>query len=149
MFRAMQAQPGVAASQDNRNDLLVRGGGAIENQTRIDGFDVPTPTTSAPRAARAVRCRSSRRGSSSALRWRSGLLGGLRRSDVVGRRRQPEARAHDRIHATAGVGVGGAMAIARPDRRLGIVARLGARSLLEVAFRDETAEAVPAMPTPC
>ena len=35
----MQAQPGVAASQDNRNDLLVRGGGAIENQTRIDGFD--------------------------------------------------------------------------------------------------------------
>jgi hypothetical protein len=31
MFRAFQAQPGVAASQDNRNDLLVRGGGALEN----------------------------------------------------------------------------------------------------------------------
>ena len=43
VFRALQASPGVAASQDNRNDLLVRGGGAIENQTRVDGFDVPNP----------------------------------------------------------------------------------------------------------
>jgi len=43
VFRAFQAQPGVAASQDNRNDLLVRGGGGLENQTRIDGFDVPNP----------------------------------------------------------------------------------------------------------
>jgi len=43
LFRAFQAQPGVAASQDNRNDLLVRGGSAIENQIRIDGFDAPNP----------------------------------------------------------------------------------------------------------
>ena len=41
VFRALQGRPAVASSQDSRNDLLVRGGGAIENQVRIDGFDVP------------------------------------------------------------------------------------------------------------
>jgi hypothetical protein len=42
VMRAFQSRPGVAASQDDRNDMLVRGGGAIENAIRIDGFDVPT-----------------------------------------------------------------------------------------------------------
>lgn len=44
VMRTFQARPGVAASQDDRNDMLVRGGGAIENATRIDGFDVPNPS---------------------------------------------------------------------------------------------------------
>jgi hypothetical protein len=44
VFRVFQSQPGVAASKDDRNDLLVRGGGAIENAVRIDGFDVPNPS---------------------------------------------------------------------------------------------------------
>ena len=40
-FRVLQMSPGVAATDDNRNDLLVRGAGAIESETRIDGFTVP------------------------------------------------------------------------------------------------------------
>jgi hypothetical protein len=41
VHRAFQAQPGAAAPNDDRNDLLVRGGGAIENAIRLDGFDIP------------------------------------------------------------------------------------------------------------
>lgn len=44
VMRAFQMRPGVAASQDDRNDMLVRGGGAIENATRVDGFDIPNPS---------------------------------------------------------------------------------------------------------
>ncbi len=40
--RVMQLRPGVAPSQDNRNDLLVRGGGAWETSVRVDGFELPT-----------------------------------------------------------------------------------------------------------
>jgi len=43
VMRVFQKRPGVAASQDDRNDLLVRGGGAIENATRVDGFDIANP----------------------------------------------------------------------------------------------------------
>lgn len=41
VYRVLQMSPGVAASQDNRNDLLVRGAGPIETGTLIDGFVVP------------------------------------------------------------------------------------------------------------
>ena len=44
VMRVFQQRPGVAPSQDDRNDLLVRGGGAIENATRIDGFDIANPS---------------------------------------------------------------------------------------------------------
>lgn len=40
--RVMALRPGVAPSQDNRNDLLVRGGGAWETAVRMDGFELPT-----------------------------------------------------------------------------------------------------------
>lgn len=40
--RVMQLRPGVASSQDDRNDLLVRGGGAFETAVRLDGFELPT-----------------------------------------------------------------------------------------------------------
>ena len=40
--RVMQLRPGVAPSQDNRNDLLVRGGGAWETSVRLDGFELPS-----------------------------------------------------------------------------------------------------------
>jgi hypothetical protein len=42
LLRVMQQRPGVAASQDNRNDLMVRGGGAMETAVRLDGFELPT-----------------------------------------------------------------------------------------------------------
>jgi hypothetical protein len=42
LLRVMQQRPGVAASQDNRNDLMVRGGGAMETSVRLDGFELPT-----------------------------------------------------------------------------------------------------------
>jgi hypothetical protein len=41
VMRAFQSRAGVAATEDDRNDLIVRGGGAIENAVRLDGFDVP------------------------------------------------------------------------------------------------------------
>ena len=41
VFRVLQMSPGVAAVDDNRNDLLVRGAGPIETETRVDGFSVP------------------------------------------------------------------------------------------------------------
>lgn len=40
--RVMQMRPGVAPSQDDRNDLMVRGGGAYETAVRLDGFELPT-----------------------------------------------------------------------------------------------------------
>ncbi len=42
VLRVMQLRPGVAASQDDRNDLMVRGGGAFETAVRMDGFELPT-----------------------------------------------------------------------------------------------------------
>jgi hypothetical protein len=145
MFRAMQAQPGVGASQDNRNDLLVRGGGAIENQTRIDGFDVPNPNHFGAQGGTG--------GALSILPpWliqRGSLeLGGFsvaygdRMSSVADVSLRPGRT--DRLHAMFGGGVGGAMAIG--EGRIGASGSWLAsarRSLLEVAFRDETAEAVP------
>jgi hypothetical protein len=42
VVRTMQLRPGVAASEDDRNDLIVRGGGAYETAVRMDGFELPT-----------------------------------------------------------------------------------------------------------
>ena len=39
--RVLQLRPGVTPSQDDRNDLLVRGGGAYETTVRMDGFELP------------------------------------------------------------------------------------------------------------
>lgn len=41
VFRVLQSSPGVVATDDNRNDLLVRGAGPIETETRVDGISVP------------------------------------------------------------------------------------------------------------
>jgi len=145
VFRAMQAQPGVAASQDNRNDLLVRGGGAIENQTRIDGFDVPNPNHFGAQGGTG--------GALSILPpWliqRGSLeLGGFsvaygdRMSSVADISLRPGRT--DRVRTMLGGGVGGAMAIV--EGRMGASGSWLAsarRSLLEIAFHDETAEAVP------
>jgi hypothetical protein len=40
--RVLQFQPGVVATQDDRNDLVVRGGGSMETQVMADGFELPT-----------------------------------------------------------------------------------------------------------
>ena len=145
VFRAMQAQPGVAASQDNRNDLLVRGGGAIENQTRIDGFDVPNPNHFGAQGGTG--------GALSILPpWLiahgSLELGGYsvaygdRMSSVADISLRPGRT--DRVHGMLGGGIGGAMGVAE-----GALGASGAwivsarRSLLEAVFRDETAEAIP------
>jgi hypothetical protein len=40
--RVLQLRPGVTASQDDRNDLMVRGGGAYETIVVMDGFELPT-----------------------------------------------------------------------------------------------------------
>ena len=145
VYRAMQAQPGVAASQDNRNDLLVRGGGAIENQTRIDGFDVPNPNHFGAQGGTGgalsilppwlIQRGSLELGGSS-------VAYGDRMSSVADISLRPGRT--DRVHTMLGGGVGGAMAIV--EGRAGASGSWLAsarRSLLEVAFHDETAEAVP------
>jgi hypothetical protein len=143
--RAFQAQPGVAASQDNRNDLLVRGGGAIENQTRVDGFDVPNPSHFGAQGGTG--------GALSILPpWlieRGSLeIGGFsvafgdRMSSVADISLRP-GRA-DRVHATLGAGVGGAMGIAEgPAGPSGSWLVSARRSFLEAVFHDESAQAVP------
>lgn len=40
--RVMQSMPGVVFGDDERNDLIVRGGSPRENMTLLDGFEVPT-----------------------------------------------------------------------------------------------------------
>lgn len=40
--RVMQLQPGATASEDDRNDVMVRGGGAYETGVLLDGFELPT-----------------------------------------------------------------------------------------------------------
>ncbi len=39
--KAMQALPGVGATDPNRNDLIVRGGGPSENVFYLDGIEIP------------------------------------------------------------------------------------------------------------
>jgi len=41
VLRLAQVMPGVTVVNDQRNDLVVRGGSPSENRTRVDGFDVP------------------------------------------------------------------------------------------------------------
>lgn len=42
VLRLAQAFPGVALTNDTRNDLVVRGGSPAENLTIVDGIEVPT-----------------------------------------------------------------------------------------------------------
>jgi hypothetical protein len=146
VFRAFQSQPGVAASQDNRNDLLVRGGGAIENQTRIDGFDMPNPNHFGAQGGTGG-------GLSMIPPWLIDVgtieAGGFsasfgeRMSSVVDISLRP-ARP-DRLHGMFGFGVGGAMAeIERPfgDSR-GSWVISARRSLLELTFQQQGSQIVP------
>ena len=145
LARAFQANPGVAASQDNRNDLLVRGGGALENQTRIDGFDVPNPNHFGAQG-----------GSGGALSilppWlieRGSLeVGGFsvafgdRMSSVADISLRPGRQ--DRVHTMIGAGIGGLMGIvegaAGPRGSWLVSAR---RSFLEAVIHDQAGEAIP------
>ncbi len=145
MSRAFQAQPGVAASQDNRNDLLVRGGGALENQTRIDGFDVPNPshfgTQGGSGGALSILPPSLIQRGSLEMSGFSVAFGD-RMSSVADIRLRPGRQ--DRVHATLGAGIGGIMGVA--EGALGsrgswlVSAR---RSFLDAIFHDQTGEVIP------
>src|SRR5690554_8103266 len=39
--KALQSLPGVGATDPNRNDLIVRGGGPSENVFYLDGIEIP------------------------------------------------------------------------------------------------------------
>jgi hypothetical protein len=146
VFRAFQAKPGVAASQDNRNDLLVRGGGAIENQTRIDGFDVPNPnhfgaqggtggglSMIPPRLVDTAAIEAG--GFSVAFGERISSV-----ADISIRPVQPGG-----MHGMAGFGVGGAMGeVEAPfaDGNGGWMAS-ARRSLLELTFHEQGSQVVP------
>jgi hypothetical protein len=146
VFRAFQSQPGVAASQDNRNDLLVRGGGAIENQTRIDGFDVPNPNHFGAQGGTGG-------GLSMIPPWLIDVgtieAGGFsvsfgeRMSSVADISLRPARTG--RMHGMLGFGVGGAMG--EIERAFGdnrgswvVSAR---RSLLELTFHEQGSQVVP------
>jgi len=146
VFRAFQSQPGVAASQDNRNDLLVRGGGAIENQTRIDGFDVPNPNHFGAQGGTGG-------GLSMIPPWLidAGTIeaGGFsvsfgeRMSSVADISLRPAKP--DRMHGMLGFGVGGAMVeIERPfGGNKGSWVVSARRSLLELTFHEQGSQVVP------
>jgi len=146
VFRAFQSQPGVAASQDNRNDLLVRGGGAIENQTRIDGFDVPNPNHFGAQGGTGG-------GLSMIPPWliEVGTIeaGGFsasfgeRMSSVADISLRPAKR--DRMHGMVGAGVGGAMVeIERPFKdAAGSWIVSARRSFLELTFHENRSQVVP------
>ncbi len=145
MFRAFQSQPGVAASQDNRNDLLVRGGGALENQTRIDGFDVPNPNHFGAQggtggALSILPPWLIQRGSLEISGF--SVAYGDRMSSVADITLRPGRT--DRVHAMVGAGVGGAMGAAEGSLGVGGSWLVSARrSLLDAVFHEETGEAVP------
>lgn len=145
-FRALQSQPGVGASQDNRNDLLVRGGGAIENQTRVDGFDLPNPNHFGAQG-----------GTGGALSmippWLIDVasLEGGGFSAAFGERMSSvadialrEGRT-DRRHGMLGAGVGGAMGYAEGTlgRDTGSWLASARRSLLEMNFGAQGDRAIP------
>ena len=146
VFRAFQSQPGVAASQDNRNDLLVRGGGAIENQTRIDGFDVPNPNHFGTQGGTGG-------GLSMIPPWLIDVgtieAGGFsasfgeRMSSVADISLRPAKP--DRMHGMLGFGVGGAMVeIERPfGGNKGSWVVSARRSLLELTFQEQGSQIVP------
>jgi len=146
VFRAFQAQPGVAASQDNRNDLLVRGGGSLENQTRIDGFDVPNPNHFGTQggtggALSILPPWLIQRGSLEISGF--SVAYGDRMSSVADMTLRPGRT--DRVHAMLGGGVGGVMGVAEGSLGGGGSWLVSARrSLLEAVFHEENAEAVPA-----
>jgi hypothetical protein len=145
MSRAFQAQPGVAASQDNRNDLLVRGGGGLENQTRIDGFDVPNPNHFGAQggtggALSILPPWLIQRGSLEISGF--SVAYGDRMSSVADITLRPGRT--DRVHAMLGGGVGGAMGVAEGSLGGGGSWLVSARrSLLEAVFHEQDAEAVP------
>ncbi len=146
VMRTFQMRPGVAASQDDRNDMLVRGGGAIENATRIDGFDIPNPshfgTPGSSGGAFSIISpwlidRAVLRAGGFSVEF------GERASSVLDLTLKPVAS--DRIHAQAGASVGGAMGEAEGSFAGGRGAWLvsARRSFLELAFSRGSDRAVP------
>jgi hypothetical protein len=146
VYRAFQTAPGATASQDDRNDVLVRGGGAIETATRVDGFDVPNPSHFGAQGG-------SGGGLSAISPWvidRATLQpGGFsvqfgeRASSVIDITLKNGNR--DRFAGQAGAGVGGAMALAEgplAGRRGGWLVSVR-RSFLELVLSRGTDSAVP------
>ncbi len=146
VMRAFQARPGVAASQDDRNDMLVRGGGAIENATRIDGFDIPNPSHFGTPGSSGGALSLIAPGLIDRAVLRAGGFSvefGERASSVLDLTlRSP---AGDRAHGQAGASVSGAMAEAegRFAQGRGSWMASARRSFLELAFSRGDDRAVP------
>jgi hypothetical protein len=146
VYRVLQTRPGVAASMDDRNDLLVRGGGAIETATRIDGFDIPNPSHFGAQGG-------SGGGLGALSPWvieqatlepgGFSVQFGERASSIVDIRIRDGNRT--RFTGAAGAGVGGVMALAEGPLAGGRGSWLVSprRSFLELVFERGTAEAVP------
>ncbi len=146
VFRVLQGRPGVAASQDDRNDLLVRGGGAIENQTRIDGFDVPNPNHFGAQGGTGG-------GLSIVPPWliRDATIEAGGFSVAMGERASSAVNLSlrsgraDRIHGSAGASPGGAMLLGEGPLpgALGSWLVSARRSFLELVFKRERDRVVP------
>ena len=149
LLRVMQQRPGVAASQDDRNDVMVRGGGALETAVRLDGFELPT---------------------ASHFAWPGGAGGGLNLipSAVVDRAAvetsgfsvafgerasalldvDMKKGATSRVQGLAEIGAGGVLGLAE-GRLPGASGQAGSwlvsarRSILEVAFSQGDSRATP------
>ena len=145
MSRAFQSQPGVAASQDNRNDLLVRGGGSIENQTRLDGFDVPNVNHFGAQgggggALSILPPSLIERGTLEMSGFSAAY--GDRMSSVADITVRPGRQ--DRVHAALGASVGGLMAAAEgPLGSSGSWVLSARKSFLDAIYHEDNGEVVP------
>jgi hypothetical protein len=147
--RVMQLRPGVAASQDNRNDLLVRGGGAWETAVRLDGFELPTGSHFAwpGSAGGAVSLIAAGAIESASLDTGGFSVGfGERASGVMDVRTRTGAS--DRIRGRADLGVGGLFALAEgrlpaPGGRHGSWMASVRRSVLQLGISRRDSRAAP------
>lgn len=145
--RVLQMQPGVVASQDDRNDLLVRGGGALETQVVVDGFELPTASHfgASGSSSGGISLIPSDVIDRATLETSGfGAAHGERASSLV--RIDLRQRAGDgaRVGGAASAGAGGVLGlIGGPAPRDGGWMVSARRSVLETAFSRGNARAVP------
>ncbi len=147
--RVMQLRPGVAPSQDNRNDLLVRGGGAWETAVRVDGFELPTGSHFAWPGSSGGGISLIPSGAIQNASLDTGgfsVAFGERASGVLDVQTRTGAR--DPVHGRAEVTAGGVYGLAEgrlpaPDGRSGSWMVSARRSILEMAIAHGDSRAAP------
>ena len=142
--RTLQLRPGVAASQDDRNDLLVRGGSPIETGVLVDGFEVPTASHFAQPGSSGggiTLLAPVLVGQATLYTGGFSVAYGERASSMLDiDLRAPKARG---LGGVVSAGAGGVLALGEGALPSGAWLAAARRSILEVAFQREELQAVP------